>query len=181
MQSYLNIKRSGIHADFNKGHQLDFGYGFYLTISADYAESYTKRLYSDENAEAFVAEDIPVIMEYTFCPYDWFCSGTYNCKILAQFNDEFAEFVFYNRTANVDGTNQHEYDIIYGVMSDSVPTNQILEYSAGTRSKEDVLSALKKSNSMKQLSLHSQALCDIIQLTRAYTYNPLTGERKELD
>lgn len=181
MQNYLNIKKNGVRVDYNKGHQLDFGYGFYLTSTSKLAESYTKRLYSFENANELIVDDFPVIMEYTFCPYDWFLSETYNCRVFASFDDEFAEFVFHNRTANINGACQHEYDVIYGVMSDSFPTNLILEYFAGTCSKNEVLSALKKNNSMKQISLHSQTLCDIIQLSLAYTYNPLTDERKELD
>ena len=75
---------------------------------------------------------------------------------------------------------QHEYDVIYGVMSDSVPTKLLLDFRAGETSKELVLEGLKKSTSMKQISIHNQNLCNTLKLTRAYEYYPKTDERKEL-
>ena len=66
-------------------------------------------------------------------------------------------------------------------MSDSVPTQAILEYKMGAKTKEEVLECLKKPTSMKQLSLHNQNLCDIIKLKEAYTIDTATNERKELN
>lgn len=86
-----------------------------------------------------------------------------------------------NRLECKTNEQRHNYDVIYGVMSDSVPTQLLLRYRAGEIDKEDVLTGLKKGNSMKQLSIHNQALCDSIILSRAYEFNPKTQERKELD
>jgi len=79
------------------------------------------------------------------------------------------------------GNKQHNYDIIYGVMSDSIPTIAIQEYKMGIKTKEEVLQCLKKPTSMKQISLHNQKLCDMIKLKEAYVINVETDERKELN
>ena len=120
-------------------------------------------------------------MEYTFQPLAWFESLSYKTTTFEKFDDEFAEFVFKNRLESKSNEQRHNYDVIYGVMSDSLPTQLLLEYRAGEISKEDVLNGLKKGNSMKQLSIHNQALCDTILLTGAYEFDPKTQVRKELD
>lgn len=89
--------------------------------------------------------------------------------------------MFENRTKNLNGMNQHCYDILFGVMSDSLPTILFLQYENGEISKEKVIEGLKKSNSMKQLSLHNQGLCDIIKPKKAYCYNINSSLREELD
>lgn len=177
LESYHNIKEKNVIVDYNSGSELDFGYGFYLTTTAKLAENYISRLYKwQKNPDVSL-----VIMEYEATPLLWFQDSQYKCKIFPSFNDEFADFVFYNRTQNIYGNNQHEYDIIYGVMSDSTPTALILRYEAGEITKDDVISGLKKGNSMKQLSLHNQELCDLLVLKRAYIYDPETDVRKELE
>lgn len=177
LESYHNIKKNGIIVNYNSGSELDFGYGFYLTTTAELAESYISRLYKWR--EGF--DDPLVIMEYEAVPLEWFQGSQYNGKVFPAFNDEFAEFVFYNRTENADGNHQHPYDVIYGVMSDSTPTALILQYEAGEITKDEVIKGLKKDNRMKQLSLHNQRLCDMIVLKRAYIYDPETNNRKELE
>lgn len=174
-----NLRKNGIIADYNRGSELDFGYGFYLTTTAELAERYISRLWGWQADRAPLQE--LVIMEYDMTPLVWFEDPQYNAIAFPAFDDVFAEFVFFNRTENANGSQQHNYDVIYGVMSDSVPTALLLQYRAGEITKEDVLAGLKKSNSMKQISLHSQQLCDIITLRRAYTYDPATDCRKELD
>lgn len=66
-------------------------------------------------------------------------------------------------------------------MSDSVPTQMVLEYKMGIKTKQEVLASFKKATSMKQISLHNQELCDIIKLKEAYTIDIETGARKELN
>ena len=41
--------------------------------------------------------------------------------------------------------------------------------------------SLKKSTSMKQISLYNQKLCDIIKLKEAYIIDSKSNERKELN
>ena len=175
--NYENLLKSGIIADYNRGSELDFGYGFYLTNNEKMAENYISRLFDSLPDEG---REILVIMEYEFCPVDWFLSDDYKSKVFAKFDDEFAEFVFKNRLESATNKQQHEYDVIYGVMSDSVPTKLLLDFRAGETSKELVLEGLKKSTSMKQISIHNQNLCNTLKLTRAYEYYPKTDERKEL-
>ena len=175
LDGYNNIKERGVIVDYNIGHQLDFGFGFYLAPTAKMAESYISRTMGWNDSDEPL-----VIMEYEFTPTEW--EKNDGCVIGAYpaFDDEFAEFVFLNRTENIFGEKPHPFDLVYGVMSDSIPTREIMEYKAGTKTREQVLEALKKSNSMKQLSLHKQELCDKIILCRAYLYDPATDSREEL-
>ena len=174
---FENLLKTGVKADYNRGRELDFGYGFYLTANEDMAERYISRLFGSMQED--ISETL-VIMEYEFSPIDWFLSEKYRSKVFAKFDDEFAEFVFMNRLECKTQKQQHEYDVIYGVMSDSVPTRLLLDFRAGEISKDVVLEGLKKNNSMKQICIHNQELCDTIKLSRAYEYNPKTNERKEL-
>lgn len=173
--------KNGVLVDINKdtSDALDFGYGFYLAPSKERAEQYILRMM--DNTDFYSADDVPMILGFEFNALELFESGNYNTKIFGKYDDEFAGFVFTNRTENLSGINQHGYDIIYGVMSDSVPTQTILEYRMGMKTKEEVLESLKKGTSMKQISLHRQEICDLIQLKEAYTIDRTTNERKELN
>lgn len=176
--NFENIRSHGIIADYNRGRELDFGFGFYLTPSAELAESYIARLLGWAQQEI---TDVPVIMEYHFTPIAYFENDLFQTAVFPKFDDEFAQFVFTNRLECGTQKQQHAYDLIYGVMSDSAPTTLLLSYRAGDISKEDVLEGLKKSNRMKQLSVHNQELCDALILTRAYEFDIQTNKRKELD
>ena len=66
-------------------------------------------------------------------------------------------------------------------MSDSVPTKIIMDYEMGKISKEQALEKLKTPTSMKQLSLHSQELCDRLKLKEAYQFDVGSKSRKGLN
>ncbi len=163
----------GVLADYNKGGELDFGYGFYLTEQAKLAESYIARLPIETGSR--------VIMEFECFPIDWFAGDEYRTEAFEAFDERFAEFVFSNREQGPTGEQVHSFDAIYGGMSDSKPTLLLAGYRAGEISREEVIKSLQKGTSMKQLSLHNQKLCDTIKLVRAYVYDPETETREELD
>lgn len=173
--------KKGVIVDINRdtSDALDFGYGFYLAPSRERAEHYITSMI--KNSNFYPDNDKPMILGFEFTPLEWFEGDGYQTKVFSKFDDEFAIFVFENRTENIMGSKQHDYDVIYGVMSDTVPTILIQEYKMGKKTKEEVLESLKKSTSMKQISLHNQKLCDIIKLKEAYTIDTNTNERKELD
>lgn len=173
--------KKGVIVDINRdtSDALDFGYGFYLAPSRERAEHYITSMI--KNSNFYSDNDKPMILGFEFTPLEWFEGDGYQTKVFSKFDDEFAIFVFENRTENIMGSKQHDYDVIYGVMSDTVPTILIQEYKMGKKTKEEVLESLKKSTSMKQISLHNQKLCDIIKLKEAYTIDTNTNERKELD
>lgn len=177
--NYKNILATGVKADYNIGSELDFGYGFYLTTTENLAESYIARLQTWNN-DSDVA-DMPVIMEYKINPLEIFNDANFNSMMFPKFDCDFAEFVFKNRINCNTKKQQHSYDIIYGVMSDSKPTKLLLSYRVGDITKDEVIAELQKDNRMKQLSLHNQGLCDKLILSRAYLFNPETEERKELN
>ena len=173
--------KKGVIVDINRdtSDAVDFGYGFYLAPSRERAEHYITSMI--KNSNFYSDNDKPMILGFEFTPLEWFEGDGYQTKVFSKFDDEFAIFVFENRTENIMGSKQHDYDVIYGVMSDTVPTILIQEYKMGKKTKEEVLESLKKSTSMKQISLHNQKLCDIIKLKEAYTIDTNTNERKELD
>lgn len=181
LSSLDSFLHNGVQANINRdtSDALDFGYGFYLAPTRERAEHYILSMM--ENSAFYNNNDVPMILGFEFTPLEWFKGEKYNTKIFRKYDDEFAIFVFENRTQNVFGTKQHDYDVIYGVMSDSIPTQAILEYKTGTKTKEEVFECLKKPTSMKQISLHNQNLCDIIKLKEAYTIDKTTNERKELN
>lgn len=181
LSNWDSFCQNGVLVDINKdtSDALDFGYGFYLAPNRERAEHYILSMM--KNTDFYKNEDSPLILGFEFTPLEWFERDEYNTKIFEKYNDEFAIFVFENRTENLYGSKQHNYDIIYGVMSDSVPTQTILEYKTGIKTKEEVLESFKKATSMKQMSLHNQKLCDIIKLKEAYIIDKATNERKELN
>lgn len=179
--NWSSFCKNGILVDINKDSSdaLDFGFGFYLAPSKERAEHYIISMM--EKTDFYKPDDMPMVLGFEFSPLNWFEDDKYITKIFGKYDDEFAIFVFENRTQNTFGEKQHNYDIIYGVMSDSVPTQAILEYRMGLKTMEDVIESFKKPTSMKQISLHNQELCDIIKLKEAYTIDKSARERKELD
>ncbi|WP_077368418.1 DUF3990 domain-containing protein [Anaerosalibacter sp. Marseille-P3206] len=179
LDNWNSICNRGILADYNKdtSDALDFGYGFYLSPTKERAEKYI----SDLLKVGVLIDSEPIILGFEFCPLVYLQNENYNFKILNAYDNEFASFVFENRTKNVRGQNQHNFDIIFGVMSDSIPIKIITEYKMGIISKEEAIEKLKKQTSMKQLSLHSQELCDILKLKEVYVLDIKTNERKELN
>ncbi|GAA4881728.1 hypothetical protein GCM10023310_72220 [Paenibacillus vulneris] len=194
LEGWKGICEKGVLAAYNIGHELDFGYGFYLTPIKSQAEKFITtllRVTKEDNemlseiGSMFSFEDnkdskIAVVVEFDFTPLEWMArKDEYTYKILNAYDDEFAEFVFYNRTENDDGSKQHSYDYIFGVMSDSNPIIDIARYKNGEIGKEEVIESFKKSTSAKQLSIHNQKLCDIIKPSRAYVID--TGEELDIN
>lgn len=180
LDRWNSICEKGVLAEYNKetSNDLDFGYGFYLTNSKGKSEDYIKRYINT----GLLGNSQPIIIGFEFCPLCYFNEyKDFNAKILNAYDDEFALFVFKNRTENIGGSNQHKYDIIFGVMSDSQPTTIITNYKMGIITEKEAVEQLKKPTSMKQLSLHNQKLCDILKMKEAYILNIDTKERKELD
>lgn len=183
----------GVKADYNKGNELDFGFGFYLTPQRDKAETFIKNVLVYDNSEVGESitesfglpikenkdKKIPVVIEFSFVPLELFENASYNYKILNAYDDEFAEFVFNNRVNNLSEENQHEFDLIFGVMSDSLPTILIQKYKNKELTKENVIEGLKKSTAVKQLSIHNQEICDIIKINKAYYVE--SGEELDLN
>lgn len=139
LSNYKNIRINGIIADYNRGTELDFGFGFYLTTTEKLAENYISRIPTMKEED-----DKKVIMEYIFKPIDWFESDLYNTAIFDKFDDDFASFVFKNRTESKTNIQRHNYDVVYGVMSDSAPTMLLVKYRANEIDKNAVMDGLKK-------------------------------------
>lgn len=125
--------------------------------------------------------DYPIVLGFKFDPLYYFTSPDYNTKIFAKHDEGFAEFVFNNRMNNKKGEKQHNFSIIYGVMSDSVPTESILQHKLGIKTKDEVIDDFKKPTSMKQISLHDQSICDILEMVEAYIIPSNNSEGRELD
>ncbi|MGV1040632.1 DUF3990 domain-containing protein [Clostridium perfringens] len=175
------ICKNGVLVNYNEGNELDFGTGFYLTDKKQKAIDYIERIIkyrvdnslSEINSLGIPLKDntdknIPVILEFEFLPLQYFENEKYSTKIFNSYNEEFAKFVFQNRY-HLD--EKHKYDLIFGVMSDSNPMLLIQQYREKKITENEVIDGLRKSTSMKQLSIHNQELCDIIKLNKAYYLN----------
>ncbi len=172
LTGWKNICKEKVQVEYNKGSELDFGYGFYLTPKYEQAKRYIDRMLPylpKKNTD----DQIPVIIEFNLCLK--YLMNQYTFKSFINFNEEFADFVFMNRI-NPNNKN-HEYDFIIGVMTDANPIKLLLEFRNGNIDKKEVISNFEKGNSMQQLSLHNQAICDKLIVTRAICLD----NGKELD
>ncbi|MBR1710361.1 MAG: DUF3990 domain-containing protein [Clostridia bacterium] len=79
-------------------------------------------------------------------------------------DEEFAKFAFENRLHNVCNESPHGIDIIWGVMSDNFPDQIMYDYKDGTISYDEAIDKLQKPNSMKQLFIGNQRICDMLVL-----------------
>lgn len=170
---WKSICKSKIIADYNAGISLDFGSGFYLSPNENDTIQYALNTVK-YNGSNEIEDCIPVVIEFEYYPMNDIANGN-SYKYFANYNNEFAEFVFNCRNNTYQGK-CHNYNITGGVMTDTVPTKIMQQYLAGIVTKEFVLESFKKSTSKKQLCLHSQELCDKLIVKRAYIING-----KELD
>lgn len=128
-----------VKVNHNVGNELGFGYGFYLTPQQNKAEEYIKGvlkfkvnfIFGEVPVKDYKLKNTPINIEFEFFPFKWYQLNKYNFKILNAYDDEFANFVFHNRVNNTDGTQQHNYDIVFGVMSDNKPMLLIQKYKRG--------------------------------------------------
>lgn len=167
IDAYHNICEQGVISSYNIGTQLDFGTGFYLTDSKDAASRYMGRLPDiNENGEIVKRTKWCVIeFELNPCNLLFENKNKYTFHNFPKHDEEFAKFVFENRLHNVYNEKPHGYDIIWGVMSDSIPPEVILAYQNGEITYEEAIHKLQKSQSMKQLYIGNQEICDMLKIS----------------
>lgn len=157
-----NICNTKIQVKHNitKSNELDFGYGFYLTDSPTQARDYIWRYIKN----GILSNEDFIVLEFHFCPADYLQK---NWLVFESYDNDFAEFIFHNRLENIVGSQQHHFDWIYGGMSDSKPTQIMAAYRTGELTKHEAIAEFRKGISFKQLSIHSQEICNIMQLKSA--------------
>ena len=180
LEDAKNIEKLGVVVDYNYGNSLDFGAGFYLTDTKQRADSYMSRVpVIGADGEPSKRNEWAVI-EFQFNPYTLLFGNPnvtneseltvlnglhYKYKNFAKHNEDFAEFVFKNRLNN---ERQHDFDIIWGVMSDSIPDKVMLDFVNGELTYDQTIGKLMKSNSMKQLYIGSQLICEMLKLSNLF-------------
>ena len=92
----------------------------------------------------------------------------YKFKNFPKHDEEFARFAFFNRASNVYRENHHRYDIIWGVMSDNKPEQAVWLYQRGEISFDEAVAQISKPNSMKQLYVSNQEICDMMVMTNVF-------------
>lgn len=173
IDAYDNICEQGVIRSYNIGTQLDFGTGFYLTDSVESASRYMGRLPDfNENGE-LIKRTTWCVIEFDFNPFHLLfeTKNTYRFCNFAKHNAEFAKFVFENRLYNVYNENPHGYDIIWGVMSDSIPPEVLLAYQNNEITYEDAILKLQKPQSMRQLYIGNQEICDMLKISNLVEIN----------
>lgn len=155
----------GAMAMYNIGTPLDFGPGFYLTNTFEKAANYISRV------PTIIEGMIPAekcVVQYSFSPLDVLFAKDGEPKInftyFRHHDADFAKFVFANRTQNQYNEKPHGFSLIWGVMSDSFPDKIIIDYENGDITYEHALELLQKPNSMWQLYLGTQTLCDKLRI-----------------
>ena len=163
-----NIKENGPQAGYNVGNMLDFGAGFYLTDARERAESYISRIPVLNQDLKFEKRKEWTVIEFEFNPFKFIFDegneGKYKYKNFPKHDEEFAKFAFYNRVHNVFRENHHGFDIIWGVMSDNLPDQIVYDYSEGLITYDEAIEKLQKPNSMKQLYIGTQEICDELKI-----------------
>ena len=159
-----SLQTLGVQAAFNIGLSLDFGAGFYLTDTFQKAQSYIKRVHLIGNLNE--ATNLKCVVQYEFDPLEVLFGQKNSFKWchFPKHNHEFAKFVLMNRLRNTFNENPHHYDLIWGVMSDNFPDRIINDLKNGFITEDEALRRIQKPNSMKQLYLGSQDLCDMLKL-----------------
>lgn len=166
--AYLSMLEQGVRADYNYGSQLDFGMGFYLTDSLNSASNYISRVpVLDDTATSFMERKEWCVVEFEFNPFKLLfeSENSYTYHNFAKHDDDFAKFVFENRLYNVYNEHPHGYDIIWGVMSDSVPPEVLLSYLNKQITYDEAIEKLQKPQSMKQLFIGTQSICDMLRIS----------------
>ena len=178
LDAYYNIRDQGVISSYNIGTQLDFGTGFYLTDSVESASKYMGRLPDlGENGE-LIKRTKWCVIEFEFNPFELLfkTESNYKFRNFAKHDEEFAKFVFANRLYNVYNEKPHGYDIIWGVMSDSIPPEVLLAYQNNEITYEEAIRKLQKPQSMKQLYIGNQTICDMLKIS-----NLIEVDEKEED
>lgn len=167
IEAYHSICEQGVLSSYNIGTQLDFGAGFYLTDSVESASGYMKRLPEPDASGALIQRKTWCVIEFAFNPFSLLfdTENKYTYYNFPKHDEQFAKFVFENRLNNVYNENPHGYDIIWGVMSDSVPPEVIMSYLNGEISYTDAISILQKPQSMHQLFIGNQQICDMLEIS----------------
>ncbi|MFV0393979.1 MAG: DUF3990 domain-containing protein [Coprobacillaceae bacterium] len=156
-----NMCKSKVIFDYNRGTELDFGFGFYMAPKYQQAKNYIKRMLPYLNEE-ISEEKWAVVIEFEIVLSQFIKTHSY--KTFLKFDDSFSLFVFNNR--NNSDIQNHNYDFIIGVMTDSNPVDLLAKYRSQVITLEEVISGLKIGNSMQQVSLHTQNLCDKLRVKK---------------
>lgn len=167
LDAYKNICEQGVVCSYNLGTQLDFGTGFYLTDSVESASNYMSRLPELTEDGRFTKRTQWCVIEFDFNPFRvlFETQNAYKFRNFAKHNEEFAKFVFENRLNNVYNENPHGYDLVWGVMSDSIPPEVLLSYQNKEITYDEAILKLQKPHSMKQLYLGNQELCNMLEIS----------------
>lgn len=135
MKLYHGSNVEIINIDLSKSRpNKDFGQGFYL--SADPEQARRMALFKTR-----IEGGIPHVSEYEF-DEKVMTNGELNIKTFDTYNEEWANFIFFNRKNN--GTaQQHNYDIVYGPIANDYVGVQIAKYEEGDITLSEFLENLK--------------------------------------
>lgn len=162
-----SLESKGPLADYNKGKELDFGHGFYLAPDLEMAKRYIEYMISSmkemEDQFPFSDEDLtPIVIEYNLSDpivEDYFKDPSYKTISFPNYSEDFARFILHNRLHPNESI--HNFDLIYGVMSDSNPNILVPQVKRENLSEEEFVEQItKKTTSTRQLSIHNQSICD---------------------
>lgn len=165
VEDAYNIMENGVDAFYNVGRGSDYGPGFYMTASLEAAESYISKLpILDASGRILTERKTWAILKFEFNPFilAFQSDGRFTYKNFPKFNDEFGAFALQN-WLHAHASRSGNYDILWGVMSDSLPDKIASDYEEGLISYDEAVKAFQKSTSMKQLCITNQLICSGLQ------------------
>lgn len=172
MESYQNICKQGVQRLYNVGTQLDFGAGFYLTDCVESASRYMQRLPDFTETGELIERSKWCVIEFEFNPFRLLfeTANSYTYQNFPKHDEAFAKFVFENRLNNAYNEKPHGYDIIWGVMSDSIPPEVLFAYLNNEITYDEAIIRLQKPHSMKQLYIGNQEICNMLKVSNVIQF-----------
>lgn len=167
LSSLESLESTGPLVKYNKGNELDFGPGFYLAPDLNMAKRYITTMigYKEELQDSFhfsEEELTPIVIEYDFSdrvPEEYFLDSAHIATCFPNYSEELAKFILQNRLS--PNEINHNYDLIFGVMSDSNPNILVPLVRGGNITEADFIKRIVGSpSSTRQLSVHNQSICD---------------------
>lgn len=164
--SAINIIKKGVCATINKGKELDFGYGFYVTPNKEWAHNYlvNQLLVSDE--DNVIEPDDGYVLQFEFDPAKYI--RQYKIKFIDKLDTKFAKYVYFNRMHPHLSYILSHYDMMGGPMSDGKQLDDFTNYKLGRITKGELFDELLKPKEDWQLVLRNQAICDTLRVRKAF-------------
>ena len=161
------ILKYGINSRINESKPRDFGSGFYLSPSFEWARDNAKNLIAESvMGEKDLKNEIPVVLVFEFCPAELIKEG-FTTLFFETADEAFAKFTMNNWVS--PESSKTDTDMVGGPMTVDGQSEAI-----ATLGEDDLIAFFMRDSGDMQLLMHSQRACDKIRISKII---PLLEER----